>query len=307
MLAKIIVGFEGDETCADALALAADLARTFDSELLVAHVFDDLVSKVSDEAAAAVAGHVHEVFARAAAGLDHAVRARMVELPGESPARELLALAERERADLIVVGSRRLGPLQTITLGSVSDSVLRDAPCAVAVPPRGHSRAAQPARRIGVGWVPTSEADAALRFANALAAETGATLNVVTTVGVREAVPIVGTTVLVYDRFLEDICREAKREVEAAVEALADKVPLTVDAEIGDAAAMLVSRSAELDLIVLGSRSYGPIRRVVLGSVSLRVLRQAACPVIVLPRTSVAAGDGDAPVGDRTSSRADRA
>jgi nucleotide-binding universal stress UspA family protein len=295
MLEKIIVGYDGDETGDDALALGASLARTFDSELLVAHVFDDLVAKVSDEAAAAVATQVREVFARAATLLDRGIRTRMVELPGESPAREVVALAERDHADLIVVGSRRLGPLQRITLGSVSDSVLRDAPCAVAVPPRGHGRSAQPPRRIAVGWVPSSEADAALRFAYALAAETDATLNVVTTVSVREAAPLVGTTVLVDDRFLEDICHSAERDVQAAVEAFGGDVPLTVDAVIGDAAEELVRRSAELDLIVLGSRGYGPIRRVVLGSVSFRVLREAECPVIVLPRASVAAGDRETP------------
>jgi nucleotide-binding universal stress UspA family protein len=284
MLEKIIVGYDGDETGDDALALAAGFARTFESELLVAHVFDDLVAKVSDEAAAAVAGHVEEVFARAAALLDGGIRARMVKLPGESPARELDAFADREHADLLVVGSRRLGPLRRITLGSVSDAVVRDAPCAVAVPPRGHRGSAQPPHRIAVGWVPTSEADAALRFAYPLAAETGATLNVVATVSVREAAPIVGTTVLVYDRFLDDICRSAERDVQAAVEALGGDVPVTVDAVIGDAADELVRRSAELDLIVLGSRGYGPIRRVVLGSVSFRILRDAECPVILVPR-----------------------
>src|SRR5258708_626850 len=144
MLEKIIVGYDGDETGDEALALATGLARTFDSELLVAHVFDDLVAKVSEVASAAVSTQVAEVIARAAALLDEGIRGKTVEIPGESPARELLALAEAEQAELIVVGSRRLGPVQRITLGSVSDAVLRDAPCAVAVPPRGYSRAAQP-------------------------------------------------------------------------------------------------------------------------------------------------------------------
>jgi nucleotide-binding universal stress UspA family protein len=294
MLEKIIVGYDGDETGDEALVLAASLARTFDSELLVAHVFDDLVTQFSEEATAAVATQVHEVFARAAARLDDGVAARMVELPGQSPARELLGLAEREDADLLVVGSRRLGPVQRITLGSVSDAVLRDAHCPVAVPPRGYSGAAEPLRRIAVGWVPASEADAALRFAHALAAGTGGTLSVLTTVTVRSALPTVGAPALLYQGFLEDICREAKRDAQAAVEALGGDVEVTVDAEIADAADELVRRSAELDLIVLGSRGYGPIRRVVLGSVSFRVLRDARCPVIVVPRASVAAGEQEA-------------
>ena len=290
---KIIVGYDGDETGDEALALAAGLARTFDGELLVAHVFDDLVTKVSDEAAAAITTQVQEVFARAAALLDDGIRKRLVELPGESPARELLALAERERADLLVVGSRRLGPVKRITRGSVSDSVLREAPCAVAVPPRGYSRSAQPPRRIAVGWVPSSEGDAALRFAHALAAETGGTLEVVTTISVRSAMPTLGAPALLYEGFLEDMRRSAERDVEAAIAALGGDVDVTVESVIADAADELVRRSAEVDLIVLGSRGYGALRRVVLGSVSARVLREGECPVIVLPRASLAAAEAE--------------
>jgi nucleotide-binding universal stress UspA family protein len=297
VLEQVIVGYDGDETGDEALALAAGFGHVFGSELHIAHCYDDLVTKASEEAATAVAAHVHEVFARAASLLDHEIRCTMVELPGQSPARELLALTEREQADLIVVGSRRLGPMQRITLGSVSNSVLHGAPCAVAIPPRGYIREARPPRRIAVGWVPTAEADAALRFAHALAAEIGGTLNVVSTVSVHAAVPIVGAAALVYDGFLEDICRGARRDIEATLEALDGDVAVTVDTEIGDAADELVRRSAERDLIVLGSRGYGAIRRVVLGGVSFRVLRDAQCPVIVLPRPSVAAAADDAPVG----------
>ena len=57
----------------------------------------------------------------------------------------------------------------------------------------------------------------------------------------------------------------------------------------GDAAAELAAASAEVDLLVVGSRGYGPVRRVLLGSVSRELVRSAACPVVVLPR-DVAAG-----------------
>jgi nucleotide-binding universal stress UspA family protein len=45
--------------------------------------------------------------------------------------------------------------------------------------------------------------------------------------------------------------------------------------------------SAGLDLLVVGSRGYGPVRRIVLGSVVARLLRLAPCPVLVLPRGAV--------------------
>jgi nucleotide-binding universal stress UspA family protein len=40
----------------------------------------------------------------------------------------------------------------------------------------------------------------------------------------------------------------------------------------------------ETDLLVCGSRGYGPTRRVLLGGVSSRVLRHARVPVLVVPR-----------------------
>jgi nucleotide-binding universal stress UspA family protein len=48
--------------------------------------------------------------------------------------------------------------------------------------------------------------------------------------------------------------------------------------------ALIVERSLGLDLLVIGSRGYGPLRAVLLGAVSGRVIRDAACPVIVVPR-----------------------
>ena len=73
--------------------------------------------------------------------------------------------------DLIVLGSRRLGPRTKAALGTVSENVLRAAPCAVAVAPRGYrSRGGFVPQRIAVGWIPTDEGDAALAAGRAAAA-----------------------------------------------------------------------------------------------------------------------------------------
>jgi nucleotide-binding universal stress UspA family protein len=77
---------------------------------------------------------------------------------------------------------------------------------------------------------------------------------------------------------------QAEQEARRAVEELADGVPVCVDAFVGDPADVLVALSEHLDLLVLGSRDYGPLRAVLLGSVSRRVVDAARCPVIVLPR-----------------------
>ena len=40
----------------------------------------------------------------------------------------------------------------------------------------------------------------------------------------------------------------------------------------------------DVDVLVCGSRGYGPIRRVLLGGVAARLIRRAAAPVVVVPR-----------------------
>ena len=53
---------------------------------------------------------------------------------------------------------------------------------------------------------------------------------------------------------------------------------------VGAPEEVLAEESQTADLVVVGSRGYGPHRAVLLGSVSGRLVREAACPVIVVPR-----------------------
>jgi nucleotide-binding universal stress UspA family protein len=57
---------------------------------------------------------------------------------------------------------------------------------------------------------------------------------------------------------------------------------------VGDAVAELVRRTRDADLAIVGSRGYGPLRSVLLGSVSAQLVREAACPVMVVPRGAAA-------------------
>jgi nucleotide-binding universal stress UspA family protein len=53
---------------------------------------------------------------------------------------------------------------------------------------------------------------------------------------------------------------------------------------VEDPADVLIRVSENLDLLICGSRGYGPLRAVLLGGVSRRLTAEARCPVIVLPR-----------------------
>jgi len=56
--------------------------------------------------------------------------------------------------------------------------------------------------------------------------------------------------------------------------------------------------SASVDLLVVGSRGYGPLGRLVHGSTSHRLARLARCPLLVLPRAAGESIDTDVPPAD---------
>ena len=83
--------------------------------------------------------------------------------------------------------------------------------------------------------------------------------------------------------------RELGEKLDLAAER--GEVETTTSLTDGDPAAVLEAESGELDLLVLGSRGYGPLRSVILGSVSAAAVEGAACPIVVTPRVDSAMAD----------------
>jgi nucleotide-binding universal stress UspA family protein len=207
---------------------------------------------------------------------------------GRSAPSELHRLAEDEDAMLLVVGSTERGAAGRVFPGSTAERLMHGAPCPIAVVPRGWSGARL--RTIGVAFVDTAEGYAALRGARELARRAGATLRVITA-----AKPGAGahTETQTYHpgqrgRSFDEVEGEHRVRAEAAARAavaeLDGDVPVEVDALLGDAADVLTGISPHLDLLICGSRGYGPLRAVLLGGVTRRVTAAAHCPVVVLPR-----------------------
>ena len=283
MLATIIVGVDGREGGRDALALAGLLQRKFDSALVavVAYPYDPFPSRASSRA-------FDTIVARDATQAAHdevraaGVHARAIAVPDGSPARALHHVAESEHADLIVVGSDRQGPVGRVLAGDVTSGALYGAPCPVAVAPRGLASSNEVVRKVGVGYDGTPEAKQALELARAVSEATGAVLELVCVVA--PPVPVGPWAVEVIT--MTDSERSEHERVEGlAAEALRELGDLaTVHVVEGRPDVELASRSSEFDLIVVGSRGYGPLKRLMLGSTSSKLVRSAACPVIVVPR-----------------------
>ena len=214
-------------------------------------------------------------------------------LQGTSAAGALHDLVEDEDALLLVVGSGRPPGAGRVLLGSTAQRLLHGSPCPVAVVP--HERVPDALRTIGVAYIDGDEGREALRAGHALAWRAGATLRVFTVVKVTPAM-YAQTEAGTGGRFgttLEDVEGEyrarAEQQLQSEVAALGDDVEVEVDAFVGDPAVTLVDVSHQLDLLVCGSRGYGPLRAVLLGSVSRRLAAEAHCPVLVLPHGAAVA------------------
>lgn len=236
---------------------------------------------------------------------DHGLAADCIQVRGTSAPKALHVLAEQEGAVLLVVGARRGGKV----LGSTATALMHGSPCPVAVVPSSWTDERR-LQEIGVAYTDSDEARAALHGAHALARRAGARLRVISVI-VDTPTMLLQTGTYIAGQFgpdLEDIEGErklrAERHLREQVASLGDDVPVDIDVMVGDPPELLVEVSQHLDLLVMGARGYGPVRAVLLGSVSRRVTAEAHCPVIVLPRGVKAplealVGDAEVRAGSR--------
>ena len=291
MSKPILVGFDPETLDRAPVEFGAAAARFTGAPLIVAGVQrggTDDASVEADEALLTDAGEAIAEIERELAGEGLTVECRA--LQGASAPRALHEAAEARDAGLLVVGSTRRGAVGRVLPGSTAERLMHGAPCPIAVVPHGWE-AGGGLQTIGVAYVDTEEGREALRGAHALALRADATLRVLSVA--RDRFGMSGETEAQMPaqqrgKDLADVQGEHRLAVEAtaraAVDALDGGVRVEIDGFVEDPADVLIRVSENLDLLVCGSRAYGPLRAVLLGGVSRRVAAEARCPVIVQPR-----------------------
>ena len=278
----IVVGIDDSLRGQDAVALAGDLARASAAEVLAvcAYPFDDDPSAHYNPT---MRGPLREAaestLDRLCEPLDAVAQVRHLTVADLSPARALLNAAAAADAALIVIGSSHAGFSGHVRPGSTAVRLLHGAPCSVALAPQGH-RVHLAKGRVTIAFDGSSAARAALTAAAPLARAAGLSLRVVTVFAPDTALPpwLHNPPGLV--RLTDDAERSARAELERAVEAVPSAEAAFL---IGDAATELARESDLSDLLVVGSRGYGPVPAVLLGEVSGRLLEAASCPVLIIP------------------------
>jgi nucleotide-binding universal stress UspA family protein len=261
-------------TTARLLALTVATLPYVTPEMLMApridQTFLDFAHRIADEACERLRPRCADVEARVI----------------EGDARDaIVRTAETWHADLVVVGARGLTGMKALLLGSVSTAVVRWSPCPVLVV----KKSAHSLERAVVAVDGSPDSMAAARFFASLPLDPDTRVQLL---GVVEP-PLLPTTALQLPverirGMLDDIVRARRTELAGALAQLDPDMKARVrtvehSVALGRPTEVIVAATDEpgVGLVVLGARGLGPFQRLVLGSVSERVLHRADCAVLI--------------------------
>ena len=276
----IVVGYDEREVSGDALALARLLAETTSARLVVAMVLPYEVRQMGlDAYRHALAEDRQRVLLPLLEELGGTEQADVEVLGDHSTPRALHRFVEDSQADMVVIGSSERAELGRILAGTTAERLLHGSPCPVAVAPRGYRDTEPGLYVIGVAFDGSPESASALRLGADLATRASATVRIIT------VLPKLGGTGPEAAQARTAWRAELRDRVHEEATALPRDLRALPVVEEGDPARLLLDESEKgVDLMITGSRAYGPLRRVLLGSVSSALMRSAPCPVLVVPR-----------------------
>jgi nucleotide-binding universal stress UspA family protein len=292
---KILLASDGSKDAELAAKAAMDLSKKTGAELHVVHAWRPLPhyafpSLVPERYQPPYEEGARKILEAQVGRIEQAgITVSKAHLATGRPADAILDHAERIGAGLIVVGSRGLGPVKRLLVGSVSESIVHHAKCPVLVV-RGGAKSWPPVRVV-VGEDLSEDAHSAAKLGVTLGKLMKAETLLVHTY---EGMPPHPETLPQDDRELyEAMVEKHVRQVEPALEERAAELEDAYDVRPqvrvvpGESALVLSEIAEEGDgpsLLVVGSRGLGTSERIVLGSVSSKVLMAARGSVLVCPR-----------------------
>lgn len=290
----ILVGFVDTPGGHDALALGVALADLHPSADLTVAAVRDAFGTAEARAGGGAHGYDHEraeldlVAARQA--YSTRPRTSFTTCRGASPSDGLRRLGDELHATTIVVGTSHRHGAARLAAGSTTEDTLHGARAAIAVAPAGFAdRQHTGLEVIGIAYNGSPEAQRALSHAAAIATAADAQLRIFGVVE-QNSVWYGGYLGPVTGLDLRDYVAE---QLHGAAQRVGGTIAVSTQVLQGDATKELATAGAGCDLLVLGSRSYGPVRRALLGSVSTRLVRAPPCALLIIPRTTEAStGDG---------------
>lgn len=284
MIKKTIVAAFGDgDASRDAVALGIELARAEQAELLLAAIWASPLG-AGDALYESVVRREIERELHVLRGLvPDDIHVRTEVRGATSVVRGLHRVVAGNHHDVLVFSA---ADLTRHGHGNLALEAIHDAPCAVAVAPAGYTRMqSNLGPEVAVAWIDAPEAHAALDAGVRYAQHTGGTLRIVQVLRYPYRFsdqPWVDTSGS--EHWLESVRPEAEASLQRAIERVGGRVPVVTELRDGFCGRELAEACRGCAMIVTGSRGYGVLRRLVLGSTTADLLRDATVPVLTLPR-----------------------
>jgi nucleotide-binding universal stress UspA family protein len=293
---RVLLAYDGSAGAEAARELLGRMRLPARTEIAVVAALEPGPDLVGTPETGVAPSHAHEAESRIVKDLDLQLWnvAALLRAPERScetrvlrgrPASALIEEAGRWGADLIVLGSRGHGPLESLLLGSVSAEVVDHAPCPVLVARR------PVVRRLLLG---VDGSDSAHRAVATLASWQLLRAVPATVVAVLEPMPswpialggaFAPTIVTLGDGGMDERHEQLRGAVAEAIATLR-RAGMIAEGEIreGDPAHELVKASKEhsADLVVVGTRGLSALGRLLLGSVARKVLLHTDASVLVV-------------------------
>jgi nucleotide-binding universal stress UspA family protein len=290
MYRDLIIGFDDSPPARDAMAFARRLALATGARPMALYASGreptGYVAPGDPDVAAADA----DVEAKRTAA--HALLAGVPDatfdaVADTSPAHAIHSAADESDAALIVLGASDEGGARRKVLGTTADAVIHAAPCAIVVVPVRYADTdhGRPFGLVVAAVDGGDETERVARVAARIARRAGGTLRIVTVADVPYTQGPEFVSTQGYESIKGVVKETVRKTLDQAIAAAAGQ-DVEIDGRVvdGDVDDAVARESADADLLVIGSRGYGPLRRVVLGAQTSKILRAATCPVLVVPR-----------------------
>jgi len=297
LFARILLATDGSPNSQQAAEVAAQVAKSFNSEVTVlcaipsisakaapleGEYYSRLINKADDNADKAAS-----VFKKAGV----AVSEREVPQGSASVVETIVEYAAQEKTGLIAMGTRGLGGFKRAAMGSVSSGVSAHAPCATLVvrPREKKDDVGLGIKRVLVAVDNSENAQRALEAAVELAKGLKAELRVAHVVYIPTLFWSMGVpgSAVPTDKIEEDAETSARELLGKAVKFAKDsgvadaKDELVTDLVSPYQGIVQLAEHDDADVIVIGTRGNGGFKKLLLGSVANSVLHYAGCSVLV--------------------------
>ena len=289
MSGRLVVGYEGGATGDDAIAFALRWAAASGDELHVVTVHPGPAplgaGRVDVEWVAYEREEAETLLDKARGLVPPEVTASFHRVESGSAAHGLHDLVEADPSDipLVVLGSRRTRGMRRTYPGTTAERLLQGSPAPVVVVPWGYAdESGGPLERVVVAFVDTPDGHTALEHGVRIAQHLHAQLLVLSVVPDTLVEPTLGDP----GQFGSMQGRAYRDSLDAALAGLPPELEARGELRPGPVIDALTElRLDECDVLVCGSRGYGPLRSVLLGGVSSRLVKHSRVPVVVVPRT----------------------